>query len=72
MIFQIGNLGYKLDVVAMRDAVTRRKSYAQVTTTKKRNASGVGSKSARSSQEWNRNGSCARDLDEKYQVTDWK
>ena len=52
-------------VVAMRDAVTRRKSYALVTTTKGRNASGVGSKSARSSQEWNRDGSCARDLDEK-------
>ena len=57
-------------VVAMRDAVTRRKSYALVTTTKGRNASGVGSKSARSSQEWNRDGSCARGLDEKYQTND--
>ena len=57
-------------VVAMRDAVTRRKFYALVTTTKERNASGVGSKSARRSQEWNRDGSCARDLDEKNQLTD--
>ena len=56
----------------MRDVVTRRKFYAQVTTSKERNASGVGSKSARSSQEWNRNGSCARDLGEKYQLTDCK
>ena len=57
-------------VVAMRDAVTRRKSYALVTTTKERNASGAGSKSARNSQEWNQDGSCARGLDEKYQPND--
>ena len=59
-------------VVAMRDAVTRRKFYALVTTTKERNASGVGSKSARNSQEWNQDGSCARDLDERYQLNDFK
>ena len=56
----------------MRDVVTRRKFYALMTTTKERNASGVGSKSAKNSQEWNRDGSCAKDLDEKYQPTDWK
>ena len=50
--------------------MTRRKFYALMTTTKERNASGVGSKSARSSQEWNRDGSCAKDLDEKYQLID--